>query len=139
MQQLTYIHSLSRLARHACTKAASSTESQAWLTIHKTAPQAGAEMPESLPKRQRRIIHRARQRGWLELDIVFGAWAARTVPSMQTEAELCTVEDLLTADTPDVLRWVLKQESPPDRFDTSVLHSLRDFASRGSASAVGDG
>lgn len=77
--------------------------------------------------RQRRIIYRSRNRGWLELDILFGGWASKHVPNMD-EAQVSAVEALLNADTPDVLRWVLGQEAPPGRYDNEIMRSLRQYA-----------
>lgn len=92
------------------------------------APQSGAPMPPNLSPRQRRIIYRSRQRGWLELDILFGGWAAKHVPAMRSDNDVAMVEALLDADTPDVLKWVLGQETPPPAYDNAILVSMRKYA-----------
>lgn len=79
--------------------------------------------------RQRRIVYRSRQRGWLELDVLFGGWAARHVPGITCEEELGMVEELLEAETPEMLRWVMGQEDPPEKFDNKIMKSMREFAS----------
>lgn len=84
-------------------------------------------MPPNLTPRQRRIIYRSRQRGWLELDILFGGWAAKHVPSLPP-AQVPMVEALLDADTPDVLKWVLGQQPAPTPHDNAVMESMRRYA-----------
>lgn len=116
-------HKHNFVPRHLTT---SSTED--WKTQHLRAPQAGAPMPSNLTPRQRRIIYRSRQRGWLELDILFGGWAAKHVPSLHSEKDVAMVEALLDADTPDVLKWILGQEKPPPAHDNAILASMREYA-----------
>lgn len=99
-----------------------------WTDTHKLAPQGGAEIPDNLSIRQRRIIYRCKQRGWLELDILLGSWAVKYVPSMVKEQQYVEIERLLDADTPDVLKWVLKHQPPPTMFDTQTLRSIQSFA-----------
>lgn len=77
--------------------------------------------------RQRRIIYRSRNRGLLELDILLGGWAAKYVPNMD-EGQISAVEVLLNANTPDVLRWILGQEAPPECYDIEIIRSLRQYA-----------
>ena len=92
------------------------------------APQAGAPVPSNLSPRQRRIIYRSKQRGWLELDILFGAWAAEHVPHITDEPTIQQIEHLLDADTPYVLKWILGQQPAPPEYQTPVLDSLRAYA-----------
>lgn len=101
--------------------------SKEWLIQHNRAPQSGPAMPPDLPTRHRRIVYRSRNRGWLELDILMGGWAAKHVKTLDEE-KVCQMEQLLDADTPDVLKWVLGQEEPPVRFDNDVMTSLRAYA-----------
>lgn len=105
----------------------SSTDKQ-WQAAYLKAPQAGAPIPRDLTARQRRIIYRSKQRGWLELDILFGNWAAKHVPGISDERHVEMVERLLEAETPDVLKWVLGQSEPPLHFRNEILASLRDYA-----------
>ncbi|KAI0558430.1 Flavinator of succinate dehydrogenase [Gracilaria domingensis] len=99
-----------------------------WKAEHLRAPQGGAQIPDNVSVRQKQIIYRSKQRGWLELDILFGNWAAKHVPLMNEDGQLSMTEDLLNADTPDVLKWVLGQQEPPVRFQNEVMDSLREYA-----------
>lgn len=97
-----------------------------WMDTHFSGPQAGAHMPQNLSARQRRIIYRCKQRGWLEVDILLGNWAVQKVPQLQ-EAGLVNIENLLDADTPDVLAWILGHRAPPPAHATPVMDDIREF------------
>lgn len=83
-------------------------------------------MPGKISIRRRRIIHRARQRGLLELDILLGSWAAQHVPLLASRA-LSDVELLLDAPSPDALAWALGSAAPKV-FETDVLAAVRKHA-----------
>lgn len=100
-----------------------------WRATHLQAPQAGVHIPARLTVRQRRVIYRCKQRGWLELDILMGQWAIRHVPLMRDgDRQLVEIECLLDAETPDVLNWVLGHADPPEVLQSQTLDSLRAFA-----------
>lgn len=102
--------------------------SRSWREEHLEAPQGGAMIPDNVSVRQRRIIYRSKQRGWLELDILMGGWAAKHVPKMDDGRSIAEIEHLLDADTPKVLKWVLRQEVPPPEYHTNVMKSLQEYA-----------
>ena len=57
---------------------------------------AGSHALDPLDATRRKLLYRSKQRGWLEMDIMLGNWAAANLPRLQ-EAELqrtlpyCTV------------------------------------------------
>ena len=106
-----------------------SVSDKVWRENPSRGSQAGADIPENLNVRQRRIIYRSKQRGWLELDILFGSWAVKHVPNMTDEASIAQVEKLLDAETPHVLKWILKQEPTPPEFNNRIMHSIQEYAS----------
>lgn len=74
-------------------------------------------------------MFRSRNRGWLELDVLLGCWAAKHVPRMKTETEIARVEALLEAETPHLFQWITGQVEPPGHFaGCDVLKSMQDFA-----------
>ncbi|GAB0490512.1 hypothetical protein MMPV_001749 [Pyropia vietnamensis] len=82
---------------------------------------------------QRRILYRASQRGWLELDVLLGKWAASAVPAMPPAA-LAETEVLLSHETPELYRWVAGQDRPPPEVIARcgrVLASIRAFVEGG--------
>jgi len=90
---------------------------------------------------QRRILYRASQRGWLELDVLLGKWAAATVPALGAAA-LAETEALLDRETPELFRWVAGQEAPPPDVAARcgrVMASIRAFVEAGEARAARGG
>ncbi|KAJ1390563.1 Flavinator of succinate dehydrogenase-domain-containing protein [Ochromonadaceae sp. CCMP2298] len=55
--------------------------------------------------RRKRMIYRSKQRGWLEADIILGAWAAKYVPGL-TEPQLDEYEVILNEETIDVFNFI---------------------------------
>jgi succinate dehydrogenase flavin-adding protein (antitoxin of CptAB toxin-antitoxin module) len=99
-----------------------------WLEPYLRAPQAGAHVHGGLTARQRRIMFRSRQRGWLELDVLLGSWAAKNVPAMTDVRDIAMVEDLLALETPHLYKWIVGQDEPPPELDNKILRSLQEFA-----------
>jgi succinate dehydrogenase flavin-adding protein (antitoxin of CptAB toxin-antitoxin module) len=126
---------LSRRALTAAVKPDASTPAEGgdaaekeWLEPYLRAPQAGAPVIGGLTARQRRIMFRSRQRGWLELDVLLGSWAAKNVPAMTDEHDIGMVEDLLALETPHLYKWIVGQDEPPPELDNKILRSLQEFA-----------
>ena len=54
-----------------------------------TAPNCPSENPT-----RRKLLYRSKQRGWLEMDIMLGNWAAANLPRLQ-EAELQQFQEVI--------------------------------------------
>ena len=54
---------------------------------------------------KKRLVYRSKQRGWLELDLVLGAWATLHVPELNA-AELVEYENILNEETIDIYKWI---------------------------------
>ena len=67
-----------------------------------------------------RLLYRAKQRGFLELDLLVGLWAERNVPHLSM-SELTAFEEVLDIENPDLFKWLTGQEAAPE--------ALRDNAS----------
>lgn len=109
-----------RRARMLCTKS--------WTAAHRASPQGNAKVNGPLSLRQKRIIYRSGQRGWLELDVILGRWAASRVPTMSAESDFNAIEELLDAETPHLLQWVLGHSEPPPEHNTAVMRDIQRFA-----------
>jgi len=59
-----------------------------------------------------RALYRARQRGFLELDIVVGEWATRELGNASDEF-VRDFERVLEWENPDLFKWLTKQEEAP--------------------------
>ena len=79
--------------------------------------------------RRKRLLFRAQRRGFKEVDLIFGTFAAESLSGLN-EAELDQFEALLDAPDQRVYEW-LRGAAPPDPiFDTPVFHRLKAVCSR---------
>ena len=89
-----------------------------------TAPNGG-----SSEVRRKRLLFRAQRRGFKEVDLIFGTFAAREVAGLD-EAGLGQLEALLDAPDQEVFAW-LKGEAPvPPAFDTPLFDRLKALCAR---------
>ncbi len=83
----------------------------------------------SLEVRRRQLLFRCQRRGFKEVDLIFGTFAAREIGTLGT-ADLDALEALLDAPDQDVFAW-LKREIPlPPEHDTPVFARIRALCSR---------
>jgi succinate dehydrogenase assembly factor 2 len=77
--------------------------------------------------RRRRMIYRSKQRGWLEVDLLLGSYAAVHVNGMST-AELDEFEAILKEETIDTFNFVTgKAPLPPHLEMNGVMRSLQKY------------
>lgn len=82
--------------------------------------------------RKKRLIYRAKQRGWLEADILLGSWAKEYVPSLSDD-ELDQFETVLKEETIDVYNYVSgKDELPPHLSSLPIMKRLQEYAMQSS-------
>lgn len=80
--------------------------------------------------RRKRMLYRSKQRGWLEVDLLLGSFAAVHVKDM-SQSELDEFEDVLREETIDVFNFVTgKQTIPTHLAENSVLKRLQDYAKK---------
>lgn len=83
----------------------------------------------SLEVRRKQLLFRCQRRGFKEVDLIFGTFAARQIDQLD-EKGLDELDALLTQPDQDVFAW-LKGEIPvPAAFDTEVFARLRALCSR---------
>lgn len=80
-------------------------------------------------RRRARLRFRAEHRGFKEVDLIFGAFAAEILPGL-TDAELDDFEALLQAPDQDVFAWLQDQKPVPAAYDNSVFARLRSLCNR---------
>jgi len=61
-----------------------------------------------------KLIYRAKQRGFLELDILIGTWAECNLSS-RSQGFWAEFSEILDEENPELFRWLTCQEQPPPR------------------------
>jgi len=83
----------------------------------------------SIEIRRKQLLFRCQRRGFKEVDLIFGTFAAREIHTLET-ADLDALQALLDAPDQDVFAW-LKQEIPlPPQYDTPLFARLQALCSR---------
>jgi succinate dehydrogenase assembly factor 2 len=78
--------------------------------------------------RRKRMIYRAKQRGWLEVDILLGTWAVENVPKLTPE-ECDEFEIVLKEETIDIYNFVSGKDPLPEHLEgLGVMKKLQSYA-----------
>ena len=80
--------------------------------------------------RQKRLIYRAKQRGWLEVDLLLGTWAHENVSSLQGD-DLDQFEDFVNMETIDIYNVItlrLDVPEPMKRGGEGVVERIQEWA-----------
>ncbi|HEY0282116.1 MAG TPA: succinate dehydrogenase assembly factor 2 [Rhizomicrobium sp.] len=89
----------------------------------------GIEKGGSSEARRKRLLFRAQRRGFKEVDLIFGTFAARELAGLD-DTGLGQLEALLEAPDQEVFAW-LKGEAPvPAAYDTPLFARLRALCRR---------
>ena len=79
--------------------------------------------------RRKRLLFRAKRRGFKEVDLIFGTFAAEALSGL-SENELDQFEALLEAPDQHVYDWLRGASEPPAEFDNPVFHRMKALCSR---------
>jgi antitoxin CptB len=79
--------------------------------------------------RRKRLLFRCQRRGFKEVDLIFGTFAAREIATLD-ESGLDELEALLDAPDQDVFAWFKNEQPLPPRYDTQTFAKLRALCSR---------
>ncbi|KAK9810807.1 hypothetical protein WJX73_009055 [Symbiochloris irregularis] len=80
---------------------------------------------EERRKEVHRLLYRAKQRGFLELDLLVGSWAEAHVPQMDPAA-LQHFQEVLVQENPDMFKWLTGQApAPPEMLHNPVFKELQ--------------
>jgi len=90
------------------------------------------ELPvDDLFTRQKRLIYRAKQRGWLEVDLLLGTYASMNVLKMDKN-ELDQFEDFVNMETIDIYNVITLRLDVPDEMKTKngdgVVERIQEWA-----------
>lgn len=83
----------------------------------------------SFGARRKRLLFRAQRRGFKEVDLIFGAFAAEELGGL-SETELDQFEALLSAPDQEVYAWLRGAAPPPPQYDTPVFARLKAVCGR---------
>lgn len=70
-----------------------------------------------------RLLYRAKQRGFLEMDLLVGMWAEKNVPKMDA-AQLKAMEEVLDQENPDLFKWLTGQESASEAMQANAAFKV---------------
>ncbi|MDE2492810.1 MAG: succinate dehydrogenase assembly factor 2 [Alphaproteobacteria bacterium] len=88
-----------------------------------------SEKGGSPENRRKRLLFRAQRRGFKEVDLIFGTFAAQNLAGLD-EASLGQLEALLDASDQDVFAWLKGDVPVPTPFDTPVFAQLKALCRR---------
>ena len=84
---------------------------------------AGSNTLDSNDHLRRRLLYRSKQRGWLEMDIMLGDWAAANLQNLD-EPALRQFQEIVDMENPDLYRWLTGQDEVPDEVNNPLLRTL---------------
>ena len=90
---------------------------------------ASYENGGSSEARRKRLLFRAQRRGFKEVDLIFGTFAAAEILQL-SEAELDQFEALLAAPDQEVYAWLRDAAPVPQAFNTPVFARLKTLCQR---------
>ena len=79
--------------------------------------------------RRKRLLFRAQRRGFKEVDLIFGTFAATELQGL-ADAELDQFEALLNGPDQEVYAWLRGEVLVPAAFDTPLFARLRALCRR---------
>lgn len=89
----------------------------------------GPETGGSSEARRKQLLFRAKRRGFKEVDLIFGTFAAAELDSM-SGAELDQFEALLAAPDQEVYAWLRGHKPAPAEFDTALFNRMKALCAR---------
>jgi len=83
----------------------------------------------ALDVRRKRLLFRAARRGFREVDMIFGTFAAQALPSL-SDAELDEFEALLAVKDQEIYDWFRDKTPVPAEYDLPVFKAMKALCSR---------
>ena len=92
-------------------------------------PMSNTENGGSSEARRKQLLFRCRRRGFKELDLIFGAFAAAYLDRL-SEVELEELDALLNAPDDDVYAWLRGRVPVPQTYASPVFDKLKAICNR---------
>lgn len=80
----------------------------------------------ALDERRKKLLHRARYRGFREADLLIGRFAAAALPLM-SDSEIEAFETLLSCNDHDLYSCIVEGTPPPAGADPALIARMRAF------------
>ena len=94
-------------------------------------PEGSLDTASELQVRQKRLIYRSKQRGWLEVDLLLGTWASQHVETLSPN-ELDQFEDFVNMETIDIYNIITLRLDIPEELKTpdgsGVVERIQEWA-----------
>ena len=104
------------------------TRARVWAYTRVATPVVTVTAEELEAAKRRRMIHRSKQCGMLEVDLVLGSWAAENVPKLSAEA-LDEYDKILQEETLDIFNMIARRSEIPSHLkDLSVMQSIMEYS-----------
>ena len=75
---------------------------------------------------QNRLIYRSWRRGTKELDLILGNFISENIEVMSDD-EIREFEALLNSEDPDIYKWIVKFETPNDKYLNGIIIKIREY------------
>ena len=75
---------------------------------------------------QSRLIYRSWHRGTKELDLILGNFISENIDVMSDD-EIREFEALLNSEDPDIYKWIVKFETPNDKYLNGIIIKIREY------------
>ena len=75
---------------------------------------------------QNRLIYRSWHRGTKELDLILGNFISENIDVMSDD-EIKEIEALLKSEDPDIYKWIVKFETPNDKYLNGIIIKIREY------------
>ena len=73
-----------------------------------------------------RLIYRSWHRGTKELDLILGKYINANVNSLKL-SDIDNYELLLQSEDPDIFRWIVKRDNPPNENLNNIVLKIRNY------------
>ncbi|CAK0855445.1 unnamed protein product, partial [Prorocentrum cordatum] len=95
--------------------------------------------PSPLEARRKKMLWRAKSRGWLEIDVLMGTFAAKRLPGFD-EQKLDLFEEVLELENPDLFKWFTGQTPVPSELLDSnpVMAEMMEFVKQDHKTGLND-
>ncbi|MCO6186048.1 succinate dehydrogenase assembly factor 2 [Rhizobium sp. L1K21] len=79
-----------------------------------------------LSPRRKRMLYRAWHRGIREMDLILGQYAEAEIGTL-SEAELDHLEDIMSEEDGDLIKWINGEKPVPERFRTPMFEKIASY------------